>query len=315
MTFSVTVLGSSSALPTSSRYPTAHLLNANERFFLIDCGEGTQIQLRKFKFRLLKINHIFISHLHGDHYFGLFGLLSSLSLLGRTNDLHIFAHSDLEDILNFQFKYYDLGFKLVFHPIKNNFAGILFEDKQLIVSTFPLKHRITSNGFIFQEKQKDKNLIKEMVQFYQLGIKDILKIKQGEDFVDKEGRLIPNSRLTIPSYKPRSYAFCSDTAFAPSIVKHIHGVDLLYHESTFTDALIKRAEETGHSTARQAAEIAKMANVKKLLLGHFSARYKDLSIFKNEAIEVFDNSEIVNEGQTYEIELQRDNIINKTDAG
>jgi len=310
MTFSVTVLGSSSALPTSSRYPTAHLLNANERFFLIDCGEGTQMQLRKFKFRLSKINHIFISHLHGDHYFGLFGLLSSFSLLGRTNDLHLFSHPGLEEILNFQFKYYDLGFNLVFHHIPNNFAGILFEDKNLTINTFPLKHRISSNGFLFKEKPKDKNLIKEMINYHQLGIKEIIKIKQGEDYTNKDGKLIPNKHLTYPSYLPRSYAFCSDTAYEPKIVNYIKGVDLLYHESTFTDNFAKRAEETGHSTAKQAAQIAKMADAKKLIIGHFSARYKDLSIFEIEANEIFKETNLVTEGKTYDIELQRDNIIN-----
>jgi len=309
MTFSVTVLGSSSALPTSSRFPTAHLLNANERFFLIDCGEATQIQLRKYKLRFSKINHIFISHLHGDHYFGLFGLLSSLSLLGRTSDLHLFAHKELDEMLKFQFKNYELGFNLVFHTIENNFDGILFDDKQLTISTFPLKHRITTNGFIFREKQKERNIIKEMVQYHQLGIKDIVRIKKGEDFVDKDGKVILNKNLTIPSYLPRSYAFCSDTAYDPSIVKYIEGVDLLYHESTFAEDHALRAKETGHSTARQAAKIAELAKVKKLLLGHFSARYKDLTVFETEACEIFPNATIVTEGQTYDIDLQREIII------
>ncbi len=308
MTFSVTVLGSSSALPTSSRFPTAHLLNANERFFLIDCGEATQIQLRKYKIHFSKINHIFISHLHGDHYYGLLGLISSFSLLGRSNDLHIFAHKELDEFINFHFKNYELGFNLVFHPIQNNFAGLLFEDKQLMISTFPLKHRIASNGFLFKEKQKEKNLIKEMVQYHQLSIKDILKIKQGEDFIDNDGKVIPNKNLTHPSFLPRSYAFCSDTAFEPAIVKYIEGVDLLYHESTFAENMAKRAEETGHSTAQQAAMIAEMAKAKKLLLGHFSARYKDLSVFESEASEIFQNTTNVAEGQTYHIELQREKI-------
>jgi len=308
MTFSVTVLGSSSALPTSSRFPTAHLLNANERFFLIDCGEATQIQLRKYKIHFSKINHIFISHLHGDHYYGLLGLISSFSLLGRSNDLHIFAHKELDEFINFHFKNYELGFNLVFHPIQNNFAGLLFEDKQLMISTFPLKHRIASNGFLFKEKQKEKNLIKEMVQYHQLSIKDILKIKQGEDFIDNDGKVIPNKNLTHLSFLPRSYAFCSDTAFEPAIVKYIEGVDLLYHESTFAENMAKRAEETGHSTAQQAAMIAEMAKAKKLLLGHFSARYKDLSVFESEASEIFQNTTNVTEGQTYHIELQREKI-------
>jgi len=302
MTFSVTVLGSSSALPTSSRFPTAHLLNANERFFLIDCGEGTQIQLRKYQIRFSKINHIFISHLHGDHYFGLFGLISSLSLLGRTNDLNIYSHPELEEILNFQLKYYDLGFNLLFHAIQDKFAGLIYEDKQIMVSTFPLKHRVASNGFVFKEKQKEKNLIKDMIPYYHLGIRDILKIKNGDDFIDQNGNVIPNQRLTHPAKEPRSYAFCSDTAYDPTIIEHINGVNILYHESTFAENLAKRAEETGHSTAKQAAQIAHLAEVKKLLLGHFSARYKDLSIFQQEAKEIFSEVENVIEGHTYKIE-------------
>jgi ribonuclease Z len=240
--------------------------------------------------------------LHGDHYFGLFGLISSLSLLGRTNDLNIYAHSDLEKILNFQLKFYDLGFNLLFHSIQDKFAGLIFEDNQIMVSTFPLKHRIASNGFIFKEKQKERNLIKDMIPYYRLGIKDILKIKNGDDFIDQNGKVIPNTSLTHPAKDPRSYAFCSDTAYDPTIIEHIKGVNILYHESTFTENLAKRAEETGHSTAKQAAQIAHLAGVKKLLLGHFSARYKDLSIFEQEAKEIFSEVENVIEGQTYQIE-------------
>ncbi len=309
MTFSVTVLGSSSALPTSSRYPTAHLLNAYERFFLIDCGEGTQIQLRKYKAKFSKINRVFISHLHGDHYFGLFGLLSSLSLLGRTNDFHIHAHKELEKMLTFQFKYYQLGFKVVFHSLPEKSVEIIYEDKQISVTTFPLRHGIASNGFLFKEKVKERNIKKEFIDYYNLTIKDIVKIKNGEDFMDKEGNVIPNRRLTFPPFKQRSYAFCSDTAYEPSIVSVIKGVDLLYHESTFAEDMKQRAKETYHSTAKQAAEIAKKAEVGKLLLGHFSARYKELDAFEKEALEIFPNTSNVIEGQTYSLELKRENEI------
>ena len=307
MTFSVTVLGSSSALPTSSRYPTAHLLNAYERFFLIDCGEGTQIQLRKFKARFSKIGRVFISHLHGDHYFGLFGLLSSLSLLGRTNDFHIHAHKELEKMLNFQFKYYQLGFRIVFHPLPENNVDIIYEDKQITVTTFPLKHGIASNGFLFKEKIKDKNIKKELIDYYKLSIKDIVKIKAGENFIDAEGNEIANEHLTFPAFKQRSYAFCSDTAFEPAIVPIIKNVDILYHESTFAEDMKQRAKETHHSTAKQAAEIAKRAGAIKLLLGHFSARYKELGIFEKEASAIFANVSNVVEGQTYSIDLEREN--------
>ncbi|MFN8259274.1 MAG: ribonuclease Z [Bacteroidales bacterium] len=302
MNFSVTVLGSSSALPTSTRFLTAHLLNSNERFFLIDCGEGTQIQLRKYHIRFSKINHIFISHLHGDHYFGLFGLISSFALLGRKIDLHIFAHSRLQEILEFQFKDYSLGFNLLFHAIQPDFEGILFEDKQITVHTFPLKHRIASNGFVFKEKQKDRNILKEMIPYYKLGIKEIVKIKKGEDFITPDGRTIPNNHLTKDPPRVRSYAFCSDTVFDKSIVKHITGVDLLYHESTFLKADKERAHQTGHSTSDEAALIAKLAGVRKLIIGHFSSSYKDLSVFEREAKEIFAHSEIVTEGKTFQIE-------------
>ena len=264
------------------------------------------MQLRKFKVRFSRIDHIFISHLHGDHYFGLFGLLSSFSLLGRTNPIHIYCHAELENILNFQFKYFPLGFELKFHRLDENRTGIIYEDKQLTVTYFPLKHRIPTSGFVFREKQKERNLKKDMISFYGLTIKDILKIKLGEDFIDNTGKIIPNHLLTNPAPRPRSYAYCSDTAYEPLITDYIRNCDLLYHESTFADDLKHYATQTGHSTARQAAEIAKMASCKKLILGHFSSRYKDLSIFAAEAREVFENSFIVTEGETYNIELSHE---------
>ena len=306
MTFSVTVLGSSSALPTSSRYPTAHLLNAYERFFLIDCGEGTQIQLRKVKAKFSKINQVFISHLHGDHYFGLFGLLSSLSLLGRTKGLHIYAHKELEEILSFHFKYHQLEFEIIFHELPKETPSVIYEDKQITVTTFALSHQTPSNGFLFKEKIKERNIKKEAIQFYKLSIKDIVKVKNGEDFITSTGEVIPNSKLTFPPFKQRAYAFCSDTAFEPLIIPVIKGVDILYHESTFAEDMRQRAKETFHSTAKDAAIIAKQAEVKRLLLGHFSARYKDLSIFESEAGEIFKDVENVIEGNTYNIELERE---------
>jgi len=307
MTFSVTVLGSSSALPTATRFPTAHLLNAYERFFLIDCGEGTQIQLRKYKLRLSKINHIFISHLHGDHYFGLFGLISSFSLLGRKNDLNIYAHAELENILNNQFQYYKLNYKINFHKLPLKEKEIIYEDKNITIETFPLKHRIPTNGFLFKEKKRKLNLKKDTVKDYNLSIKDILSIKQGNDFIWDDDKIIKNSKLTEKPYKCRSYAFCSDTAFYPEITKTITGIDLLYHEATFADDLKDKAKETFHSTAKQAAEIAKNANVEKLIIGHFSSRYKNLNLLKKEAKSIFKNTELVKEGKKYIIEQKREN--------
>ncbi len=303
MKFSVTVLGSSSALPTSSKGLTAHLLNSNERFFLIDCGEGTVRQLRRFKLSLAKINTLFISHLHGDHYFGIFGLLTSLSLLGRTKDFHIYAHKELKEIIDFQLAHEQFSYKIVFHPIKKNSVELIYEDKQITVTSFPLNHRIATNGYLFKEKKKERKIKKDLISYYDLSIQDIVNIKKGEDFTDKEGNIIPNKHLTIDPPRQRSYAFCSDTAFYPEIVPIIKNVDLLYHESTFLEEKRYRAIETKHSTAKDAAEIAKLANAKQLMLGHFSKRYNDLSMFIKEASEVFQNVVLAIDGNTYEIDL------------
>ncbi len=305
MTFSVTILGSSSALPTSKRFPTAHLFNSNERFFLIDCGEGTQIQLRRFHLKFSKINHIFISHLHGDHFFGLFGLISSFSLLGRKIDLHIYAHKGLKEMIKCQFPDEYLNFQLVFHLIPVNKSVLLYEDKSLTVTSLPLKHRIPASGFLFKEKERELNLRKDVVSYYNLSIKDILKIKKGNDYVKEDKTVVKNSRLTHPPYKPRTYAFCSDTAYYPKLVEYIKNIDLLYHEATFAEDMKELAKETKHSTGKQAAEIAQKANVDKLLIGHFSSRYKDERFIEKEAKEVFENTEAVVEGKTYEIEMKK----------
>lgn len=305
MTFSVTILGSSSALPTSKRFPTAHLFNSNERFFLIDCGEGTQIQLRRFRLRFSKINHVFISHLHGDHYLGLFGLISSFSLLGRKNDLHIYAHSGLKKMLDCMLSGHIINFKLVFHQLPENKTVQLYEDKNITVTTFPLKHRIAANGFLFKEKKRELNLRKDAIARYNLSIKNIQSIKKGNDFYWEGNKLIKNNLLTLPAYKERAYAFCSDTAYEPKIIKSLKNIDLLYHEATFTEEHSNLAKETLHSTAKQAAEIAQKAQVAKLLIGHFSSRYKNEKVLENEAKEIFKNTEAVEEGQTYFVELTR----------
>lgn len=305
MTFSVTILGSSSALPTSNRFPTAHLFNSNERFFLIDCGEGTQIQLRRLRLRFSKINHIFISHLHGDHYFGLFGLISSFSLLGRKTDLHIYAHAGLEKMIDCQFPDYNINYSIIFHKITPQKEVVLYEDKLLRISTFPLKHRINASGFLFQEKERELNLRKDVISKYNLSIKDILAVKKGNDYLWQDEKIIKNEQLTHPPYQSRSYAFCSDTAFFPKIVEYIKNVDLLYHEATFAEDMKEMAKKTTHSTAKQAAEIASKAKVGKLLIGHFSSRYKNEKLIENEAKEIFKNTEAVIEGNTYAIELKR----------
>lgn len=290
-TFSLTVLGSNSALPTIDRFSTAQLLNVNERFFLIDCAEGTQLQLRRFKIRYLKINHIFISHLHGDHYYGIFGLLSSLNLSGKKGEVHIYAHPNLEKLLNLKMQFSEpFMFDVVFHPLNSKLNEVIYEDKNITVETIPLKHRIPSCGFLFREKEKPKNIIKEKIEAYNISIKDILKIKKGEDLILDNGQTIPNKALTKAPAPLRSYAFCSDTIYREQIIPIVKNVDLLYHEASFLSNKSDFAKRTYHSTAAQAATIAKKADVKKLLIGHFSARYKKTEDLLNEACAVFPNT-------------------------
>lgn len=301
MAFELTILGSSSATPTSERYPTAQVLNASGRFFLIDCGEGTQIQIRRQKIGFGKIKHIFISHLHGDHYYGLIGLISTFNLLGLKNDLHIYSPSQLKDIIQPQLDFLkgDLQFNVIFHPLNFKKPQLIFEDKKVEVLSFPLKHSINCCGFLFREKEKEANIKKECIQQYKIPIAQIVKIKQGADFIPEEGDPIPNEELTTPPPPPLSYAFCSDTAFHPQIVDVIKGVDLLYHEATFTEELRDWADKTYHSTALDAAKIAQLANAGKLILGHFSSRYKSVNPFLEEARSVFANSEAAVDGSTY----------------
>ncbi len=298
MKFEVTILGSSSALPTSKRYLTAHSLNVNERFFLIDCGEGTQIQLRKYKVKFSRINHIFISHLHGDHYYGLFGLISSFDLLGRKTDLHIYSPEGLKELVLSQFKapYYRLSFNLVFHEIDTCTYNKLYEDQGLEVFSFPLVHRIPTIGFVFREKERKRNIIKEKIEKYNLSLVDIRKIKDGEDLLLESGEVIKNRSLTKDPVPACSYAYCSDTAYTESILPYIKDCQLLYHEATFTEDFHERATETMHSTAKQAAKIAQLANVKRLIIGHLSARYKDYSVFLQEAQEVFHDTILAEDG-------------------
>jgi len=304
MPFQLTILGSSSATPTSERYPTAQVLNVLGRFFLIDCGEGTQHQIRKNNISLLKINNIFISHLHGDHFFGLIGIIATMGLMGRKTDLHIYAHSELQKYTASQLKYLkmeNLGYQLIFHPLNFKKPQTIFEDKKLKITSFPLHHRIDCCGFRFDEKPREPNIIKEQIDYYNIPIRKIKDIKTGEDFVTETGDIIPNSKLVRKPLKPRSYAFCSDTCYFENIVEQIKKVDLLYHEATFAQAEKELAEKTFHSTAIQAAKIASLSKVKKLLIGHFSARYKDTKILQDEARTIFRNSFAVKENRTYSV--------------
>ena len=303
MPFELTILGSNSALPTSDRYPTAQVLNIFGRFFLIDCGEGTQMQLRRNKIGFGKIKHIFISHLHGDHYYGLIGLISTLNLLGLKTDIHIYSPSELKTLLQPQLDYIkgDLNLNLIFHPLNFKKPRQIFADKRVEVFSFPVKHSISTCGFLFREIQKPSNIKKEMVQEYQIPIARIKVIKEGADFILDNGDLIPNEKLTTPPPHPRSYAFCTDTAFHAPIIDIIKNVDLLYHEATFLESMRDLAIKTLHSTTTDAANMAKMANAKKLLIGHFSARYNDIKLFEKEARDIFKNTEAAKEGKTYKV--------------
>jgi len=307
--FELTILGSNSALPTTKRFPTAQVLNVLERFFLIDCGEGTQIQMKRFRIPMSRINHIFISHMHGDHIFGLIGLLSTFSLQGRKNELHIYGHSKLEKLIRFQLELLEskMEYTLIFHNIFGTEVQTLFEDDAVQVQSFPLKHgAMPCAGFLFKEKDRPRTLKADMLTFYNVPIKNRNAIKLGEDFVREDGEVIANSRLTVDPPKSRSYAFCTDTAYLPKIVPIIKDVNLLYHEATFLKSEEKRAKKTYHSTAEQAAKIALEAKVGQLLIGHFSARFKDLKGHLSEASEIFPKTMLAEDGKKFSVELDRD---------
>jgi len=307
MSFTLTVLGSSSAVPTPARFPTAQVLNVHERFFLIDCGEGTQIQLRRFSINASRINHIFISHLHGDHFFGLFGLLSSFSLTGRKSDLHVYAHRDLEVTLDHFRMYFGVAmeYKIVFHPFIATLPAEIYNDKHITVEVLPLRHSVPVVGFIFREKKRSFNIRKESIEKYSLGIREIVKIKEGLDHITPDGKTVPNSELTLPPFRPRSFAFCTDTMYFQKLAETLRDIDLLYFEATFAEKDKKLAKLTGHSTAVQAARVANQANVGKLLIGHFSSRYKSIAPLVKEARLIFANTTAVEDGEKYSVEQIR----------
>lgn len=301
--FQVTILGCGSAMPTTLQNPPSQLVSMNGKLFMIDCGEGTQLQMRKFKTRMSKLQGLFISHLHGDHFFGLPGLITTLSMLGRTSDLDIYAHEGISLMLKPLLAYlgHHMRFKINLTPLHPERHELLLEDQSIRISTFPLKHRIAANGFRFEVKESPRHVLREQVDRYQVPVEQLRDIKKGVDFVAADGTVVSNDQLTAPGDPPRSYAYCSDTAYYPEIVPHIKGVNLLYHEATFAESERERAAETYHSTARQAAEIAKMAGVKKLVIGHYSSRYNELGILLKEAVEVFPNSELAVEGKVFEV--------------
>lgn len=303
--FKLTILGSSSATPTSQRYPTAQVLQWPGRSFLIDCGEGTQHQIRKNRISFSRISHLFISHLHGDHFFGLIGLIASLVLLGRRNDLHVYAHSELQRYTRFQLDFLemgDTGFSILFHPLNFKKPRVIFEDEKLAVSSFPLNHRIPCCGFRFDEKPSPPNLIKEQIKKYGIPIRELRHIKAGADYLTPGGERIPNHQLVRPARKPRSYAYCSDTTYLEAVAEAVHGVDVLYHEATFAESEKQLAAQTFHATGMEAARIAKLANAGKLLIGHFSGRYQTTDLILAEARSVFPETYAVNDNEVYNIE-------------
>lgn len=302
--FNVHILGCGSALPNLRHNTSSQVVNIRGKMFMIDCGEGTQVQLRRSRIHFKSLNHIFISHLHGDHCFGLIGLISTLAMLERTSKLHIYAHPNLEQVLRPQLDFFckDNPYEIVFHPINPDVREVIYDDRSLSVETIPLKHRIPTCGFLFREKKTANHIRRDMIDFYKVPVYQIRSIKNGEDFVTEDGTVIPNARLTTPSASPRSYAYCSDTAYLPEIVEQIKGVDLLFHEATFGSEDEARARQTLHSTAAQAAQIARDAEVKQLVIGHFSARYDNEKPLLREAQAIFPNTLLGTEDMTVSIE-------------
>jgi len=299
--FGVTILGNNSAIAAFDRHPTAQVVTLNEQVFLIDCGEGTQHQITKYKIRRSWINHIFISHLHGDHYFGLIGLITSMGLLGRQNELHLYAPAQLEEIINLQLKVADtvLPYKLVFHALTNE--GLVADTKKFSVECFATQHRIQCWGFIIREKKHSRKIDKEKVLEYEIPSAYYEMLKTGSDYETKDGTVIKNELLTIANTPPLSYAFSADTIYDESLAEKVKDVSLLYHETTYLKDLHERAAARFHSTTVQAATIALKANAKRLLIGHFSSKYETLDPFLEEAQEIFENTSLATEGVTYKV--------------
>jgi ribonuclease Z len=305
MSINLTILGCHSATPRENAHPTAQVLTINNHTFLIDCGEGTQIQLRKYGVKFSKIKHIFISHLHGDHFFGLVGLISTFRLLNRETELHIYGPKGIKEIITLQLKLSNSWTKypLLFHELNSLTSKLIFEDNKVEVYTIPLEHRVYTNGFLFKEKLGERKLnMNAILNEKEIEICDYQNLKNGRDFRLENNRIIKNSELTFNPNPIKSYAFCSDTAYSPSIVPIIKNVTCLYHESTFLNDKENLAETTKHATAKQAATIAKMANVKQLIIGHFSSRYKNKNDFLTEAKSVFKNTFLAEEGKVFKID-------------
>lgn len=304
MSFKITILGSSGALPAYGRFPSSQLVEIQNRYFLVDCGEGAQMQLMRYQANMHRINHILITHLHGDHYLGLMGLIFTMHLLRRTNDLHLYSHRGLDEIITTHLKYSHSvpSFKIIFHPLEQDLRTIIYEDDAMFVETIPLTHKIPCTGFLFREKIKPRRVDKDKLP-KGLRIQQIASLKKGHDVIDEDGHvLFRNDELTLPPRKSRSYAYCSDTAFDEAMAGQIREVDILYHEATFGADEQVKARQTQHSTASQAAQMATLAEARKLIIGHFSARYKDLTPLIEEARAIFPDVEPGIEGSIFTIE-------------
>lgn len=299
--FGVTILGNNSAIPAYDRHPTAQVVTLNEQVFLIDCGEGTQMQVARYKVKRSKINHILISHLHGDHYFGLIGMITSMGLLGRENDLHLYAPAPLEEIIGLQLKAADtvLPYRLHFHALTKE--GLVVDNKKFSIECFATQHRIECWGFIIREKKQPRKISKDNVLAYEIPAAYYERLKNGDDYETKDGNIISNELLTVPNAPAKSYAYSADTLYDERIAEKVKDVSLLYHETTYLKDLHERAASRFHSTTVQAAAIAAKANVKRLLIGHFSSKYDVLDLFLEEAKGVFENTELAMEGVTYRL--------------
>jgi len=300
----LTILGCYAATPRTFSNPTSQILEIKNRVFLIDCAEGTQVQLRKSKIKFSKINHIFISHLHGDHFYGLIGLISTFMLLNRENDLHVHGPKGIKEIILLQLRASGsfTGYNLYFNELESTESVTVFEDEKVIVRTIPLSHRIYTNGFIFQEKNIERKLNIETIENYNIEKVYFNKIKFGGDVTLDNGKVIPNSELSFPPLPVRSYAYCSDTKYDERIIPIIQNTDYLYHESTFLESEETLSEKTMHSTAKQAATIALKANAKNLILGHYSTRYSSIEMFKNEAETIFPNVYLAEDGKEFSLD-------------
>ncbi|MFN8322841.1 MAG: ribonuclease Z [Chitinophagales bacterium] len=303
MLFEVTILGSNAAIPAHNRYPSAQILNYNGSMFLIDCGEGTQFKINQYSIKRGRLDNIFISHLHGDHYFGLIGLLTSFNLNWREHPLNIFGPPGLEEIISVHFKHSQthLKYDIHFHPIIADKTRVIYDDNSVSVETIVLKHRLPTTGFLFKEKKHLRRIISDKITEYNIPYHRLSDIKHGSDFITEDGRIIPHTELTTEPPAPRSYAYCSDTAYHEEIIEQLRNVTTLYHEATFIHEHALRAEETFHSTTKQAADIAQRAQAEKLLIGHFSARYDDLNLLLTESREVFPSTYLAEEGKTFSI--------------